>query len=158
MDQVFDQAGKLNSNVEVGKFTALVMSTGTYGDGVDVPAASNAGPIAGIAQESILPNHVNDYSSGIYQITSGTAWPANSNPPAANGRAISMRVWGKTRAIAASAISAGDRVNIADSQGRLKTINEVAGTLVYEVGKALTPATQAGDVFMVLALPIERKA
>lgn len=157
MDQVMDRAGKLNSNVEIGKFTALVMSVGTYTpDGIDVPSASNVGPVAGVAQESILPNGLNDYSGGTYQITSGTAWPSGSTPSAATGRTIGYRRWGRSKAIAASAIAVGDRVNIADSQGRLKTVNEVSGTLIHEVGVAVSPASAAGDVFWVDVMPIDR--
>jgi hypothetical protein len=111
-----------------------------------------------VAQESILPNGYNDYSGGVNQITSGTAWPAGAVPASAAGRAINIRCWGRTKAIAASAIAVGDRCNIADSQGRLKTVNEAAGTLVHEVGVAETPASAAGDIFWLLVMPIDRPA
>lgn len=155
MDQVLDRAGRLNSNVQIGKFTAVIFSTGTYGDGIDVPGGANAGPVRGVAQESILPNGTNDYSGGLYQIVSGTAWPANSIPNAALGRAIAVRVWGRTKAIAAGVIAVGDPVNIADSQGRLKTVSEGTGTVINQVGIAETPAAAAGDVFWLLVMPIK---
>lgn len=157
-EKLLVKTGRLNSNVEVGKFTALVMSAGTYADGVDVPSGANVGPVAGIADESILPNGTNDYSGGVYQITSGTAWPANSIPASATGRAIAFCANGITRGIAASAIAVGDRVNIADSQGRLKTVSEAGGTLIHEVGYALSVASAAGDVFRLMVNPIDRKA
>ena len=149
--------GRLNSNVEVGKFTALVFSVGTYTeDGVDVPAGSNAAGVAGIADESILPEGFSDYSGGVYQITSGTAWPSGANPSTSVGRGIAYLRRGKGRAIAASAIAVGDHVNIADAYGRLKTIDETAGTVVHEVGVALSAALVAGDVFKLDVNPVDR--
>ncbi len=156
MDALLDKSFRLSSNVEVGKFTALVLDTGTYTDGCDVPAAANEGQVLGIAQESILPNSVNDYSGGVYQITSGTAWPSNSIPSSATGRAISVRCLGISRAVAYAAITAGAHVNIADSAGRIKEITEVAGTLVHELGWALEAATAQGDVIRIMVLPIDR--
>lgn len=147
MNNSFDRAGSMNSNVEIGKYTALVISTGTYTDGIDVPTGANVGPIAGVAQESILPNGFADYKLGVYQIVSGTAWPANAIPSSATGRKIGLVWHGFSRLVAASAVNPGDEINIADNQGRAKTVNEVAGTLVYLLGQALESATQAGDVF-----------
>ncbi len=158
MDALLDKAFSLNQNVEVGKFTALKLDTATtYLDGCLVPSGANDGPIIGVAQESILPNGFNDYSAGVYQITSGTAWPSNVIPTAATGRKINTRVVGITRCVAASAITKGDEVNVADSQGRIKTVSEVGGTLAYIVGIALDPAGQANDVIRVLLTIMRRK-
>ena len=59
--------------------------------------------------------------------------------------------------MAASAISVGDEVNVADSQGRVKTVSETAGTLVYVLGRAMDSAGQTGDVIRVLVLPYNKK-
>lgn len=157
MDSILDKTGRLNSNVEIGKFTCLVISTGTYRDGVDVPSAANALNFVGVAQESILPNGFNDYVSGIYQITSGTAWPANAVPASALGRSIAYRMAGITRVIAAAAFVTGARLNIADSQGRVKAVSEAGGTEVQEVGWALDAATQTGDVVRMMITNVRRK-
>lgn len=149
MDAVLDKTGRLNSNVEISKYCVLVMSTGTYKDGVDVPAAANGGSIAGVAQESILPNGFNDYSGGVLQITTGTAWPAGAIPSSVTGRGIAIRVAGIARCIASAAITAGAEVNIADTQGRIKAVSET-GTTLQVVGTALEAAGQAGDVIRVL--------
>lgn len=157
MLQLTKIAKRINSNVEVGKFTALVIAAGTYNDGVDVPAAANAGPVAGVADESMLPEGMNDYSGGVYQIVSGTAWPANSIPSSNQYRRLSVVREGQSKAIGSGVIAVGDEVNIADSQGRLKTVNELAGTLVYIVGEAKSPCAQTGDVFEVWVKPSRRK-
>ena len=147
MDSIGNRAGQLNRNVEVGKYTCLVLNSTNYVGGVDVPSGANVGAFAGVAMESILPDGFNDYVAGVYQIVSGTAWPANAVPSSALGRAIGYVTAGVVRVItAAGTINVGDRLNIADSQGRVKTVNEVAGTTVYEVGEALLSSTQANTV------------
>lgn len=156
MDSLLDKTGRINSNVEVGKFTVLVMSTGTYKDGVDVPGAANAGPVVGVAQESLLPNSFADYSGGRYLIVSGTAWPAGAIPAVATGRGVAYRMVGISRVVAGAAFAAGARLNIADSQGRVKAIDETAGTLVNEVGWALEAAAAAGDVVRAFIMPTVR--
>lgn len=159
MDAVFDRSGTLNSNVEIGKYTVVVMSTATYADGVDVPAAANAGTIAGIAQEGVFPNGFAEYKNGVYQIVSNTAWPANAIPSSVNGtRKIRYVFSGVSRVMAAGAISSGDELNIADNQGRVKTVSEGAGTLIFVLGDAMEPATQAGDIIHARINLIRRKA
>jgi hypothetical protein len=66
-----------------------------------------------------------------------------------NGDGVSVRTEGEFPIRAASAIAVGDDVNIADTDGRVKTVNEAAGTRVFLVGEALTPATQANDIVIV---------
>jgi hypothetical protein len=149
--------GRLNSSIEVSKFTVLSPSTGTYPDGVDAPSGANA-VIAGVADESIIPEGYSDYSGGTYPIATGTAWPAAATPSASTGRAIGMVRRGIIRVKANAAISAFDRVNIADVYGRIKTINEVAGTIVHELGTALEAATAQNDVIRVDCNPIDRHA
>lgn len=155
MDSLLDKAFKLSANVEVGKFTVLILDTAAE-DGCSVPGAANAGPIAGVAQESVIPNSIADYSGGLYGIVSGTAWPANSVPSAATGRRISTRMVGISRVVAAAAIAVGDFVNIADAQGRVKKVDEAGGTLVHVLGVALSAAGQANDVIRVMVMPHDR--
>jgi len=151
-----DQSYRLASSVEVGKFTCLVADTSVYADGCAVPGGANA-VFLGVAQESIVPNALADYVAGQYTIVSGTAWPANSIPSSSTGRNVRVRQFGISRVVAQSAISRGDELNIADSQGRVKTVSETAGTLVYVVGIAIDAATQAGDVVRVLVLNYRKK-
>jgi len=151
-----DQSYRLAANIEVGKFTCLIADTSVYADGCNVPGAANA-VFLGIAQESIVPNSVADYVAGQYNITSGTSWPANSIPASATGRNIRVRQHGISRAVAAGTINRGDEVNINDTQGRVKSVSETAGTLVYVVGIALDAASAAGDVIRVLVLGYRKK-
>lgn len=157
-DQILDKSYRLATSVEVGKFTVVVVDTSVYTDGCQVAAAANAAKPLGLAQSSIVPNSVADYSAGQYNIVSGTAWPTNSIPSTSAGRNIRVRRAGISQAVAASAIARGDKCNVADSQGRIKTINEVAGTLVHEVCEAEEAASQAGDVIRVRLTLIDRPA
>ena len=156
--QLLKLTGKLNSAIEVSKFTVLIGSTGTYTNGVDQPSGANAGPIAGVAEESIIPEGYTDYNGGTYPIATGTAWPTGVNPSTPIGRNISLVRKGIIHVKAGGVVAIFDRVNIADSQGRIKTVNEVAGTLVHELGTALEAATQAGDVIRVDVNPVDRHA
>jgi hypothetical protein len=124
------------ANVMVGKLTVVVVDNSVYTDGFRVPTAANDGPIAGVLLESILPNGFQDYRGGQYIIASGTAWPTGAIPDSGLGLYAGVWVEGICHVIAAGAITRGDRVNVADSQGRIKTINEVAGSLVYAPRRA----------------------
>jgi hypothetical protein len=152
-----DQSYHLDANIEVGKFTCVIASAINYADGCTVPAVSND-VFLGVAQESILPDAMADYSAGVYTLTSGTAWPTGAIPSNGLGRNIRCRQFGISRVVAAGAISRGAEVNINDTQGRIKTVNEGVGTLVYVVGIALDAAYNAGDVIRVLVLPYRKKA
>lgn len=74
------------------------------------------------------------------------------------GRGVSVRKAGIADVVAAGAIPAGAPVNIADATGRVKAVNETAGTKVQCVGFAETGATQAGDVIEVFISIHERTA
>jgi len=152
-----DQSYHLNYNIEVGKFTCLAPDTTVYADGCGVPSGAN-GPFLGIAQESILPDAMADYSSGQYTLVSGTAWPANSIPSSGLGRNIRTRMFGISRAVASGAISRGVYVNIANAQGQIKTVSEASGTMINVVGAALDAAANAGDMIRVLVMPFTYKA
>lgn len=155
-DQILDKSYRLAANVELGKFTVVVVDTGTYSDGCAVPGAANAAKPLGIAQSSIIPNSVADYVNGQYSIVSGTAWPANSIPSTAQGRNVRVRRAGRSLAVAAGVIARGDRCNVADSQGRIKKIDELAGVTVEEVCEAEEAAAQAGDVIWVRLTLVRR--
>lgn len=150
------KAYRLTTSIEVGKLTALVVDSSAYADGIRVPTGANDGPVAGVARESILPDNVQDYSGGTYNIVSGTAWPANSYPTSSKGLRVSTVIEGIIRCVAAGAITRGAEVNIADNQGRIKAVSEVAGTLVYFVGEALDAASAVNDVIRVRVKPGRR--
>jgi hypothetical protein len=151
-----DQSYHLDANIEIGKFTCLIASTANYADGCNVPGLAND-VFLGVAQESILPDAMADYSGGQYTLSSGTAWPSGAIPASGLGRNIRCRQFGISRVVAGGAIGRGAEVNINDTQGRIKGVSEATGTLVYVVGIALDAATQAGDVIRVLVLPYRKK-
>ena len=151
-----DQSYHLNYNIEIGKFTCLTPDSTVYADGCNVPSAAN-GAFLGIAQESILPDAMADYSGGQYTLTSGTAWPSNSIPSSGLGRNIRTRLFGISRAVASGAISRGAYVNIANAQGQVKTVSESVGTYINVVGIAIDAAVNAGDVVRVLVMPFTYK-
>jgi hypothetical protein len=146
-----DQSYHLDANIEVGKFTCLVPTAVNYPDGCSVPTGANV-PCLGVAQESILPDSMTDYSGGVYTLTSGTAWPAGAVPSSGLGRNIRTRLFGISRLVASGAISRGAQVNIANVSGQVKAVSETA-TLINVVGTAIDAAINAGDVIRVLVNP-----
>ena len=150
-EQTLKKTFRNDTNVELGKFTVVKPASANFTDGMAVPGAAND-PVLGVLQESILPDNVMDYSGGQYNIVSGTAWPANSVPSSGSGLAATVQMSGISRCVASAAITRWDTVNIADNQGRVKTVSEAATTLINVVGKALEAATAAGDVIRVLLL------
>src|SRR4051812_41472411 len=112
-EQLLKKAFQLTSSIEVSKHTCMMLDTGaTYVDGCVNPSAANV-PCIGVTDESILPNGFDDYVAGVFQVTTGTAWPANSRPSTALGRRISLVQVGIVRIRAYAAIGKGDEVNIA---------------------------------------------
>ena len=93
-----------------------------------LPAAANAGKLLGITTTS---------------------------QPVQNA-AVSVRKAGIAEVVAAGIINPGDPVNIADTQGRIKAINETPGTKVQCLGFAETSATSAGDIVEVFIAIHER--
>jgi len=151
-----DQSYHLDVNIELGKFTCVIASATNYADGCNVPGQAND-VFLGVAQESILPDAMADYSGGVYTLTSGTAWPSNAIPSSGLGRNIRIRQFGISRVVAGAAVTRGNEVNINDTQGRIKPVSEAAGTQVYVVGIALDNAINPGDVIRVLVLPYRKK-
>ena len=151
-----DQSYHLNYNIQVGKFTCLAADSTVSADGCNVPSGANA-PFLGVAQESILPDAMADYSGGLYTLTSGAAWPANSVPASGLGRNIRTRLFGISRVVASGAISRGAYVNIANAQGQVKAVSEAVGTYINVVGIAIDAAVNPGDVIRVLVMPFTYK-
>ena len=152
-----DQSYHLNYNIEIGKFTCLAPDTSVSADGCNVPSGAN-GPFLGVAQESILPDAMADYSSGVYTLVSGTAWPTGAIPASGLGRNIRTRMFGISRIVASGGITRGAYVNIANAQGQIKAVSEAVGTMINVVGIAIDAAVNAGDVIRVLVMPFTYKA
>jgi hypothetical protein len=152
-----DQSYHLDANIEVGKFTCLAPSATNYADGCNVPSGAN-GQFLGVAQESILPDAMADYSGGQYTLTSGTAWPTGAIPSSGLGRNIRTRMFGISRLVASGAITRGVYVNIANGNGQIKAVSEAVGTMINVVGIAIDSAVNAGDVIRVLVMPFTYKA
>lgn len=160
-----DQSYHLDANIEIGKFTCLTPTQANYTDGCNVPSTANA-QFLGVAQESIIPDAMADYSGGIYDIASGTAWPSGSIPSSGLGRNIRTRMFGISRCVASAAITRGALVNIAApgnygtltaASGLIKTVSEAVGTYINVVGIAIDAATNPGDVIRVLVMPFTYK-
>jgi hypothetical protein len=151
-----DQSYHLNYNIEVGKFTCLAPDTSLYADGCNAPSGAN-GAFLGVAQESILPDAMADYSGGVYTLVSGTAWPTGAIPASGLGRNIRTRMFGISRVVASGAITRGAYVNIANANGQIKAVSESVGTYVNVVGIAIDSAVNAGDVIRVLVMPFTYK-
>lgn len=157
-EQVLRKTYKNKDNTQVGKFTVAGLDTATEGQ-FTMLATDNAGPLAGVATESLIPDATSDYSGGLYTIASGAAWPANSIPSTGTGRSVSFAVPPSIiRVVAGSAITIGDRVNVKATttingvsvMGSVKTVSETLGAgTIYEVGYALSAAANAGDVIRV---------
>ncbi len=73
------------------------------------------------------------------------------------GENVAVRKYGISRAIAASAITAGQYVEIANAQGQLQASNlttvPASATAHNIVGIAESSATQAGEIFFVFLTP-----
>jgi len=150
-----DQSYHLAANIEIGKFTCLTPDTSVYADGCNVPSGAN-GQFLGVAQESILPDAMADYSGGQYTLTSGTSWPSGAIPTSGLGRNIRTRMFGISRVVASGAITRGALVNIANANGQIKAVSE-SGTMINVVGVAIDAATNPGDVIRVLVMPYTYK-
>jgi hypothetical protein len=132
-----DQSYHLNYNIEIGKFTCLAPDTSVSADGCNVPSGA-------------------DYSGGLYNLVSGTAWPTGVIPASGLGRNIRTRLFGISRVVASGAITRGAYVNIANTSGQIKAVSE-SGTMINVVGIAIDAASNAGDVIRVLVMPYTYK-
>jgi len=141
------KAYRNDANVRVLKSTVLVVGVANGAGYAAAPGAANAGKIVGVSLEDVCENDINPWVGGVAQIQTGQAPAAGARTLL--GRNISVAKDGIVPVIAASAIAAGDWVNINDAQGRIKTVNEAGGTLVNVLGMAETAAAAAGDVIRV---------
>lgn len=95
-----------------------------------VPAAANAGAILGVTMHS----------------------------QSQSGRAVAVRKAGIAEVVASAPIAVGSPVNIADAGGKVKAVNETAGTRVNCIGFAETAAAADGDIVEVFLAIHERTA
>jgi len=144
---LLDKTYRNDANQRILKYTALVAGLVNGAGYATVPGAANAPRVLGVAQEDIVENGVNAWVGGVAQITSGQAPVAGA--PTQLGKNVRVAKAGIARVIAAGAIAVGDWVNVADNQGRVKTVSEAAGTLVNVLGQAETAAANAGDIIHV---------
>ncbi|HUI42085.1 MAG TPA: hypothetical protein VL523_08960 [Terriglobia bacterium] len=140
---------RADGNVRISKFTALVQSSANPSTQSQqfaaVPAAANAAGVLGVTVEHFVePNYFVPQSTDPTTVT-GTA-PLLYN---LSNRGLTLQVNGVARCLAAGPINQGQVVNIADHYGRVKAVNESAGTVVYPVGTALHNVTNANDVLQV---------
>lgn len=164
-EQVLRKSYRSSASVLVGKFTVGILDTSNVGQFV-MSGSGNAGPIAGVATESLIPDATQDFSGGLYTTASGAAWPAGSIPSSSLGREVSFAVAPSIiRALAVGVVTIGDRVNVAATttinsvsvMGAVKTITETTGN-IYEVGEALTPSAATGNVIRVRLTQVKRPA
>lgn len=78
---------------------------------------------------------------------------ALDGPATGPGQSLRVRKFGRSKAQASGAVSAGDIVYVANASGQLGTAPAAGATNVYAVGKAVTPATQVGDLIEVELIP-----
>lgn len=140
---------RADANVRICKFTALVQSTANTSTQSQqfaaVPAAANAAGVLGVTVEHFVePNFFVPQGTNPATVT-GTL-PTLYN---LQNRGLTLQVNGVARCIAAGPINQGQLVNIADNCGRVKAVNEAAGTTVYPVGMALHNVTNVNDVVQV---------
>ncbi len=140
---------RAGDNKRVTKFTAMVKDTTDTTQNQNyamLPAGANAGAVMGVTVDHVLePNFFVAPGTDPTTLT-GTA-PTLYN---LKNRGVTLQVNGVARCYAAGAINEGDLVNIADAFGRVKTVNEAAGTTVFPVGTALSTAAAANDIILVL--------
>jgi predicted RecA/RadA family phage recombinase len=106
-------------NDAAGVLAHRVLVAGTGVDQVKRPAAANAAKLIGVAgHDAADTEDVSVYSHGVMNL------------------------------VAASAIAVGDYVNVADAEGRVKTVSETAGTQNV-VGIARGVATANGQLIKV---------
>ncbi len=133
--------GTVNTSTQADVFTA-------------VPTAAN-GKVLGAAAEDLFEPGFKFDSTVDPTTVIGTA---PTSPYNLQGKRIGLVRKGRFPCIASGAISLGDVVNIADAFGRVKTVNEAAGTVINAVGIALTPASAANDIVEVDVAPYIYKA
>jgi hypothetical protein len=138
-----------DGNVRINKFTALVQSTANPSTQSQqfaaVPAGANAPGVLGVTVEHFVePNYFVPQGTNPTTVTGTTPTLYNLE-----GRGLTLQLNGVARCIAASPINQGQLVNIADNYGRVKAVNEAAGTTVYPVGLAMHNVVNVNDIVQV---------
>ena len=138
-----------DASVRINKFTVLVQSvanTSTQNQQyAALPAGANSSGVLGVLTDHFVePNYFVPQGTNPTTVT-GTA-PTLYN---LQNRGMTLQVNGVARCIAASPINQGQLVNIADNFGRVKAVNEAAGTTVFPVGMALHNVTNPNDIVQV---------
>lgn len=141
---------RADSNVRIHKFTVLTQSaasTSTQGQQfAGVPAAANAAGVLGVTTEHFVePNYFVPQGTNPTTVTGSAPTLYNLQ-----NRGLCLQVNGVARCIAAGPINQGQLVNVADQYGRVKAVNEAAGTTVFPVGEALHGVTNQNDIVQVL--------
>ena len=148
---------RLDANTRVVRgtaFTKPVTNTSTQADlYVGLPGGANVAFEGSAAEDFLEPGF--KFDSGVDPTTVTGTTPAS--PYNFAGKRISVVKRGVFPMIASGAIAQGDEVNIADAYGRVKTVNEIAGTAVHVVGKATRPAGAANDLVYVDIAPYIKK-
>ena len=116
---ILDKAYSIDEPSGVSAYRAVVQ--GTNGGEAKLPAAGNAGSILGVTVHS----------------------------QTRQGGNVAVRKAGIARAMAAGAIPVGAPVNIADTAGKVKAIDEIPGTNIECLGFAETAAYGDGDIIEV---------
>ncbi|HEV2177362.1 MAG TPA: hypothetical protein VGW33_09195 [Terriglobia bacterium] len=140
---------RADANVRINKFTAVVQSvanTSTQGQQfAALPTGANVPGVLGVLIDHFVePNYFVPQGTKPETVTGTTPTLYNLQ-----NRGMALQVNGVARCIASGAISQGQLVNIADNFGRVKAVNEIAGTTVYPVGMALHNVTNVDDVVQV---------
>ncbi|MCL5271152.1 MAG: hypothetical protein M1457_11545 [bacterium] len=115
---------------EGGVDACKVLVQGTNAGEAKLPAAANAGAILGVT------------------VHGQTLQGAN----------VGVRKAGIARVVAAGPVGVGTAVNVAGTSGKVKAIDEVAGTKINCLGFAETAAAADGDVIEVFLSLHERTA
>ncbi|MBN1867120.1 DUF2190 family protein [Candidatus Sumerlaeota bacterium] len=123
---ILDKAYKITE--ESGVAAARVVVQGTNAGECALPAAANADSILGVTVHSQAVQNQN----------------------------VAVRKAGIARVVAAGAVSVGAPVNVADSTGKVKAIDESGGTFVNCLGFAETAAADDGDIVEVFISLHER--
>jgi hypothetical protein len=112
----------------------------------------------GMNQYAVVVQDTSSAKFGDVTLPAGSAAKAlgvNMGAPAGPGDPVQCRVEGIARCRAASAISLGDTVMVADTSGRIATAT--AATANFVVGRALEAATAANQIITVLLDPSDGK-
>lgn len=121
------------ANLQPGQVVCLDIANSTNGPSVMLPTGALTEPVGVVVDKTKL--------SAIDQSI-------------VSGQGIAIRTWGIAFCLAASAISIGDHVSIANTSGQVQTQARAGAGVqpVYIVGRALTAASGVGQGVMTLLM------